>query len=481
MLGQGLYRVNPTAGGLAILLRTGVRLQGSGPATIIEAGVGAVPFELIAPYGYNTATTVLGAHELDVCDLTLRSSSLADSNCHGLLGFLHCPRARVRNVTFGDVYHHAVEFNKCRDVLLEDCKFIGQSNSSIVQFDDGGNAGQMSANATAASWHRIEATLRRCHVAARVLTATALSNNARQIELSHSTTVELDRVIFDDCSLGPCLTLTNSTSYTATFNAIPDAVRALEFRNCRVLGDTSGLTQGLMLSTAGGQVDSLIIEKCFFGAGYDVTGYYCAGGFAYACSPSVARSYSAVSGLTGYNLNYTKVRGVRVLNNIFEQRLVQGYCTATMTGTSLMLSLCAIDDAVVQGNVFLGATETNVSTVNVATAIHTFVTAESIRSLSFHDNKLHWRGTPGSSGLPAAGYNVGMVWTQVKMATDSIPCFWSFFRNTVSSDYTSGNVCAYTIKEWGTYTARDGWDKGNVILTNATAPSRWTSSAAWAS
>lgn len=82
-LPEGTFKVNESSG-LAILLKTGVKLKGAGKnKTYITTDntVAAANYCLIAPYGYNTATSPYSAHELEIEDLSLTCSSYAN-NCY---------------------------------------------------------------------------------------------------------------------------------------------------------------------------------------------------------------------------------------------------------------------------------------------------------------------------------------------------------------------------------------------------------------
>ena len=82
LLEPGTYKCNESAG-LAILLKTGVKLKGAGmDKTIITTDntIAASTYCLIAPYAYNTISNApYSAHDLDIEDLSLTCESYANT------------------------------------------------------------------------------------------------------------------------------------------------------------------------------------------------------------------------------------------------------------------------------------------------------------------------------------------------------------------------------------------------------------------
>lgn len=156
-LSAGNYRVQESSG-LAILLKTGVKLKGSGmDVTTISTdnATSSNQYCLIAPYNYNTVTSPYSAHELDIEDLTLTgtqySSSASNDNLHDLIGIAHCPKARITRVGFDTSRYHFAEINCSKNVIFTDCAVVGNGNrgtgGSKFQIDNNGSCGQKSANA----------------------------------------------------------------------------------------------------------------------------------------------------------------------------------------------------------------------------------------------------------------------------------------------------------------------------------------------
>lgn len=80
-LPEGTFKINESSG-LAILLKTGVKLKGAGKnKTYITTDntVASNFYNLISPFAYNTATSPYGAHELEIEDLSLTCSSYANN------------------------------------------------------------------------------------------------------------------------------------------------------------------------------------------------------------------------------------------------------------------------------------------------------------------------------------------------------------------------------------------------------------------
>lgn len=159
-LRAGNYRVNENGAGIALLLKTGVRLQGAGMhvTTISTDNTLAVaPYCLIAPYAYNTTSTPYGAHELDIRDLTLTGTSAAivgnPANLHNLAGIAHTPGALLDGVGFDTTACHYAEINASRNVLIRDCSTVGNGNHGLSKFqlDTGGACGQRSSAAFVSS------------------------------------------------------------------------------------------------------------------------------------------------------------------------------------------------------------------------------------------------------------------------------------------------------------------------------------------
>lgn len=154
LLSEGNYRVQESSG-IALLLKTGVRLQGSGMnCTTISTDntVSTSAYCLLAPFGYNTATAPYTAHSLDVCDLTLAGThhtSGTSSNLHNLLGICHVPSASVCKVGFNNTGAHFFEINSSKNIVIEDCAVVAEGNhgAAKIQIDAGGSCGQRSASA----------------------------------------------------------------------------------------------------------------------------------------------------------------------------------------------------------------------------------------------------------------------------------------------------------------------------------------------
>lgn len=155
-LRAGNYLANPLSSGLCIQLKTGVKLKGAGKTiTTISSNnsTAVVPYNIISPYGYNTATSPYSAHELEIEDMTVTgtdfSNSTATNYLHNIIAVAHCPRARILRVGFGISRAHYIEFNRSKNALVEDCSTEGAGNCGTTKFqlDPAGQAGQVSTNA----------------------------------------------------------------------------------------------------------------------------------------------------------------------------------------------------------------------------------------------------------------------------------------------------------------------------------------------
>lgn len=154
-LSAGNYRVQESSG-LAILLKTGVKLRGMGMYQTVlstDNASSSSPYCLIAPYAYNTTTTPYGAHELDIEDLqvtcTQYATGGANDNMHDLIGVAHCPKATISRVGFNTTRYHFAEINCSKNVTFLDCATVGDGNHSSGKFqlDNRGNCGQISTSA----------------------------------------------------------------------------------------------------------------------------------------------------------------------------------------------------------------------------------------------------------------------------------------------------------------------------------------------
>lgn len=151
-LKEGTYRVQPTSA-TCLVLRTGVHLRGMGmSATIIESdnSTTTTPYNIISPYGWNTATSPYTAEEIMVSDLTIKgtqySSSGNSGNLHNLVGFCSCPKGLLYNVGFENGGAHFAEFNRSKNCWIVNCATVGNGNhgTSKFQLDPNGQAGGMS-------------------------------------------------------------------------------------------------------------------------------------------------------------------------------------------------------------------------------------------------------------------------------------------------------------------------------------------------
>lgn len=148
-LGVGDYRVQPTAGGIALLMRTGVRLNGAGEdaTTISTDNTASVSFyNLIAPFGYNTVTVPYTADDLLISNLSLTGTAYTGGsagNLHNLIACINNSFSHVENVGFGLTGAHCVEFNYFKNAALLNCSTVGDGDCGAARFqiDAGGLAG----------------------------------------------------------------------------------------------------------------------------------------------------------------------------------------------------------------------------------------------------------------------------------------------------------------------------------------------------
>lgn len=154
-LAEGTYNFLPSAG-ICILLRTGVWLRGAGPGTILStdntnAGI-TVPYNLIAPYGYNTAVLPYTADSMRISDLRVTGASYSLTApmgyLHNLIAVCHSVGGTlIENVGFGNSGAHALEINQSSNVTVRNCYTIPGTGTatSKIQLDTG--AGQAGAKA----------------------------------------------------------------------------------------------------------------------------------------------------------------------------------------------------------------------------------------------------------------------------------------------------------------------------------------------
>lgn len=361
---EGIWAVYPTSGISLLFNGDKVKLEGTGPNSIIRfitAGTGdatntANNFEGIAPKGYNTATTNYGASGLWVQNLKLETdnmvataASTAESrNAHGLIGIVHAPWAIIKEVVFGDIVYHQLEINRSRNVLVEDCLFIGNTESSRVQIDVG-SAGQKSVTPTTTSMENI--WFENCRFASRDATSQNIGV-PRMIELDHTSNISWKNIGFNRCEFGAVYNTSSSyIGYTLALDGSSLVYgEGLTITNCKFYGDAHGQTSAIHLPPGSGILRGVRVENNYFGSGYDCAGTRLAGGFTRCINIGAASSPTNITGSSTVSTNYSNRSNIVVRNNVIMPRFVNGKSGATVAAIlgAVMITTCL--DAVIENN-----------------------------------------------------------------------------------------------------------------------------------
>lgn len=361
---EGIFVVAPSSGICLLFNGDKVKLIGAGANSILRfktvgsgnSTVAGNNFEGIAPKGYNTTTTNYGASGLWVQDLRVETddgvataTSTAESrNAHGLIGVVHAPWAIIKGVTFGDVVYHQIEVNRSKNVFVEDCLFIGNTESSRVQIDIG-TAGQKSATPTATIMENI--WFENCRFASRDATSQNIGV-PRMIELDHSSNISWKNVGFNKCEFGAVYhTSASYLGYTIALDGTSLLYgEGLTITNCKFYGDCHGQTSGIHLIPGSGILRGVRIENNYFGSGYDCAGTRLAGGFTKCINIGTGSSPTNITGSSTVSTNYSNRSNIVVRNNVIMPRFVNGKSGATVAAIlgAVMITTCL--DAVIENN-----------------------------------------------------------------------------------------------------------------------------------
>jgi len=384
------YLIKPLATGIGLLLKTGVRLCWSGKIRAQSTTSSTLPFEVIAPFAYNTTATAFWAHELWIEDITIECddyfySNVANRNAHGLLGIIHCPRALIKNVTFGNVCNHQVEVWHSRNVLVENCCFKGNTEASRLQIDTG-QAGQKSA--IPKNYVNENITIRNCLFAGRDVTGQTQAM-ARMIEINHSVAQDNKNIIFEGCEFGAVFApWANYLGYTLAVDpgAYARRITNLVVRGCRFYGQTHAQVYGIYFPFWANYVQGVVIEDNYFGPGVDCNGVNHAGGF--ACCMVIGENFgTSITAGSTVSTNYAKRQNIIIKNNVMEPRWQQWPCTVAVSGNTQVFNVGPLNNAEITGNIiifpvhswdFTAATSNLCTTTNSSTT-HGWRTGDPIR------------------------------------------------------------------------------------------------------
>lgn len=186
-LSPGIYIVRPLGTGNGVLLRSGVRLQGSGAATRIRFGASTASanYTGVSPFAHDTTSVEYGANELDVRDIQLETDDPTINFTHSLIGINHCPRGLIQNVTLKDSYYHGIEVNRSRNIVITGCRFTGDFYSSQVQIDIGASGSISNTGAAGAAVTIQDLLIEKCVFEQRT-TLTIVTPGRSNIELTHN-------------------------------------------------------------------------------------------------------------------------------------------------------------------------------------------------------------------------------------------------------------------------------------------------------
>jgi hypothetical protein len=361
---EGIWAVYPTSGISLLFNGDKVKLKGTGPNSIIrfitsgtgDATVVANNFEGVAPKGYNTATTNYGASGLWIEDIRLEAdtnvatatTSTPSRNAAGLVGIIHSPWAIIRNVTFGDVVFHQIEINRSRNILIENCNFVGNTESTRVQFDIG-LAAQKSATPTITTIENV--WFENCRFAGRDVT-TQNVGIPRLIELDHTGNMFWRNINFNRCEFGAVYNTTSAyLGYSLAMDGSSTLMgECLNITNCTFLGDCHGQTVGIYIIPGTGIIRGIRILNNRFIGGYDCNEVRHAGGFYKCITIGANNSASDITGSSTVSTNYSNRTGIVVRDNFMAPRFVKGNSVATVSATVAALTITTCLDAVVENN-----------------------------------------------------------------------------------------------------------------------------------
>lgn len=408
-LRAGIYEVRPLATGIGLTINGDkVQLRGVGPTTIIrgitvgtgDATVTSNPFVLIGGKGYQSTVTPYGASGIWIEDLKLEcdsndataTASTPARNGHGLISLIHTPWSIVRGVTFGDIVYHQIEVQRCRNALIEDCVFGGNTESSRVQFDEGGASGQGNSTvyrsgAAAPSGWIDGITFRKCRFAGRNLTGQDLAV-VRNIELYHTGNVVARRVLFENCEIGPVYSPgTTTLGYSMALQSETVRCDGLTIRDCLFLGDATGITYGLSIIPGTSVLRDVTIENNIWSGGPDANGTWFGGGFAVCLQIGTATYGSTITGGGGGTItNYGNRQNIVVRNNLFAPKLTLGTGPAAIGPNLNLVVAGSLSDLALENNVIRGPVYSSIATVSgttwTSTTAHDLHPGEQVRLLT---------------------------------------------------------------------------------------------------
>lgn len=122
MLGKGTYYANEYSSGDCLYLKTGVLLKGQGlRATTLTTNprLAGAFYNLVSPFGYDTATTPYGAHEMLIEDITFTATSYANQAA-----------MTANSATYASGAETLLTINTTADVIIGDTVTISGSGDA---------------------------------------------------------------------------------------------------------------------------------------------------------------------------------------------------------------------------------------------------------------------------------------------------------------------------------------------------------------
>lgn len=357
---EGTWEVHPLGTGIGLLVDGDkVTIRGTSRKKSILRIISAtssLPWEGIAPRGYNTTSTIYGASGIWVENFSIECEAYAYSNpanwnAHGLLGFVNCPWGIARDMWFGNVCFHQVEVGAARSVLLDNCDFGGNCESERLQVDIG-FAGQNSATPGVHATECIQVI--NCRFAGRDITGQTLGI-PRLIALNHTTIQSTRHTVFRGCEFG---SVWNTGSFSAGYALATDGA-CREFGNivvedCVFLGQATGLSVGFQCIPGTTPVNGIRIRNNYFGSGYDCNGVRHHGGFLWCVRIGDGISGGTIIGGAGTapSAYVNQRQGIVVEDNTIEPSWLTGPVTGGPANMDYInISQCG--SVSIQNNVFV--------------------------------------------------------------------------------------------------------------------------------
>jgi hypothetical protein len=215
---------------------------------------------------YNLAQTDYGAGSGYVLrDFMAEVTDITQGPTGNLVGFAHASGAFLKNLQLGGSKYHALEFNRSRNITVEDVRCDGlHPASSTLQLDIGTMGSKSLRPSTTVLQNMI---FRRCEFTGR---AAETTSTGKVVELGHTgSACILRNIAFEDC-LFESLSRAESGCVT-TDNPPAQEVSGLRFERCRFVGlmEQPGINGLLQLPLQGTQLlQDVTVRDCLFEGAY---------------------------------------------------------------------------------------------------------------------------------------------------------------------------------------------------------------------